>query len=710
MEKKLVIIVAILTALLNVFFFLQISNSEIDKLLSDKTTVSFRFHTDKQGGLKKEFLNKIRVFSEENKVEIAQYSFLTSDKIDIYSTMEDKYKEILFIPNFVFNRNIKVHNFEKIFDIGFKNILYVDTNDMDIIKKFSETFKNDCDIYYLKTPFENNKNSFGRLFMDKELNFIPIISFYLFSFVLIIFFYYSINKKRYFIYKLWGYRDSQIYYILNKPLYMSLFLTMVLSNLVMSGIIYKFVFSDLLFDVFLTMLKLDIAIVLFISILLISFFRLFCFVTNSNRKKGLTKMMMIFYVPRIILFFVAIISFEQFFYQNAELKEKMDGLTLWNNTKNLYNLYETYSPYYVDNLAAEDILNDKFFRVYKELSDSNKVFIIQATNFERPGINDLSIKSQEDFDYSYRINVESQEDLYSPHGKNIVVDKNYLKKHIIKSLDGKNVLTKIDNNDNVLNILVPSKFKQYEDIIENSFKEWFYFQKVEVTNKYKESRGQNKIEKSINDLKINIIYIRNGQDFFTYNPNSGDNCNIIRDTIITVYTENVDNSFLAACFGSYIFIESSDEYSALKEVSAITQKYNVIELNSISSVYDKKGEEIRTLESRMNNLILNTIIIFCFLAILMVVIVYTYYEAFLSEIIIKSLHGYSFFQIYKRFLFMNFIINIVTLFLVVIVYEKVSLYMIVITALMSFIDYVIEKTINKCLLIKGEIQFIKKKG
>ena len=322
----------------------------------------------------------------------------------------------------------------------------------------------------------------------------------------------------------------------------------------------------------------------------------------------------------------------------------------------------------------------------------------------------MSIKSQEDFDYSYRINVESQEDLYSPHGKNIVVDKNYLKKHIIKSLDGKNVLTKIDNNDIVLNILVPSKFKQYEDIIENSFKEWFYFQKVEVTNKYKESRGQNKIEKSINDLKINIIYIRNGQDFFTYNPNSGDNCNIIRDTIITVYTENVDNSFLAACFGSYIFIESSDEYSALKEVSAITQKYNVIELNSISSVYDKKGEEIRTLESRMNNLILNTIIIFCFLAILMVVIVYTYYEAFLSEIIIKSLHGYSFFQIYKRFLFMNFIINIVTLFLVVIVYEKVSLYMIVITALMSFIDYVIEKTINKCLLIKGEIQFIKKKG
>ena len=86
MEKKLVIIVAILTVLFNVFFFLHVSNSLIDKLLLDKTTVSFRFHTDEQEGIKVEFLNKIKTFSEENRVEIAQYSFLSSDKIDIYST------------------------------------------------------------------------------------------------------------------------------------------------------------------------------------------------------------------------------------------------------------------------------------------------------------------------------------------------------------------------------------------------------------------------------------------------------------------------------------------------------------------------------------------------------------------------------------------------------------------------------------------------
>ncbi len=88
---------------------------------------------------------------------------------------------------------------------------------------------------------------------------------------------------------------------------------------------------------------------------------------------------------------------------------------------------------------------------------------------------------------------------------------------------------------------------------------------------------------------------------------------------------------MTACFGDYIFIKSTDEYSALKEISAITQKYNAIELNSISSVYDKKGEEIRIFESRMNNLVLNTIIIFCFLIILMIVIVYSYYKAFFQR-------------------------------------------------------------------------------
>lgn len=59
MEKKLIISVAILSILFNIFFFLHISNNIVDNFLLDKTTVSFDFSTNEQVASKKEFLNKI---------------------------------------------------------------------------------------------------------------------------------------------------------------------------------------------------------------------------------------------------------------------------------------------------------------------------------------------------------------------------------------------------------------------------------------------------------------------------------------------------------------------------------------------------------------------------------------------------------------------------------------------------------------------------
>lgn len=168
----------------------------------------------------------------------------------------------------------------------------------------------------------------------------------------------------------------------------------------------------------------------------------------------------------------------------------------------------------------------------------------------------------------------------------------------------------------------------------------------------------------------------------------------------------MDNSFLAACMGDYIFIESADEYSAMKEISTIAQKYNIIELNTISSVYDKKGEEIRLVEASRNNLILNTIIMSLFLVMFMIVIMYMYYNCNFSMIIIKSIYGYNFWQIYKRLIVTNSFINIFMLFIVVIVFQKLSFYMIVFSALVTIVDCLVAVIVNSCLITKGELLFI----
>lgn len=700
MAKKIVAAVAILTALSNVFFFLQINRSVADKLLMNKAVISFHFYPymDMQVESKAEFLEKIKAFSAKNSVEIAQYSFLNSDKIDIYSTMGDNYKELLTVPDFIFNRNIEVHDFEEIIDIGFKNVFYVDTNDMDILKSLSELLENDCKVYHMDTGYNNDIFSLNKSFFQ-------VICFFILALILIVFFYYSISQKTYSIYHLWGYTDAQIYRVLNMSLYKAMFLTMVLSNLVMNGILYRSILSSLQFKIFTAMLKLNAVIALVIFILSFPLFRLFCTVTDSNsRKRRFTKIIVLSYFSKILLFLFLILSFEHFFYQSAELKEKLDSLSLWENTRNLFNIFEAY---YLDDLALEDVLNDKVFRVYKELSDLDKVFIMKTLNFERPDTEDFAVKDPKDIDYSYRLNVEKTEDLYSPYGKNIVVDKNYLKKHMIRSIDGKNVIDLIDYRNNVLNILVPIKFEEYENTIKDSFKEWFYFQKMEVTNLYKEARGQDKIEIDMDDLKVNMIYIENSQNLFTYNHNSGDQFNIIEDSIITVYTENIDHSYLASCFGRYIFLEADDEYSALKEISAISLKYNVIELNTVSSVYDQKGEEIRIAEVVRNNLILNIIFAVLFLAMLMIVIVYAYHKAFFPIIMITSLHGHSFWQTYGHLILLNLFTNVFALFLAGIVSKKMSFYMIIIVVAMSVMDHCISKIVNRCLISRGEIQFIR---
>ena len=156
-----------------------------------------------------------------------------------------------------------------------------------------------------------------------------------------------------------------------------------------------------------------------------------------------------------------------------------------------------------------------------------------------------------------------------------------------------------------------------------------------------------------------------------------------------------------------MFVESKDEYSALEEISSITQKYNVNELNSISSVYDKKGEEIKDLEDGINRLILNTIIIFLLLIMLMIVITYSYYKAFFPVIIIKSLHGYQFTYIYKYLILANLFINIsITIFLTI-VYKRILLHIIIVICLISLMDYLVAGILNMYLLVIGEIQFIK---
>ncbi len=91
----------------------------------------------------------------------------------------------------------------------------------------------------------------------------------------------------------------------------------------------------------------------------------------------------------------------------------------------------------------------------------------------------------------------------------------------------------------------------------------------------------------------------------------------------------------------------------------------------------------------------------------MAVITYAYYKCYFSIIVVKSLFGYSFKQIYSHLILANFCINIFALFFSGVIYRNVLLYMILLIVLISIVDYLVSKIVHKYLIVKGEIQFIK---
>lgn len=309
---------------------------------------------------------------------------------------------------------------------------------------------------------------------------------------------------------------------------------------------------------------------------------------------------------------------------------RIDGLSTlmgnydkWNETQNYFNIYEIYPPSRLNDLTFEDKYNNKMKLVYDELSTSGKVFILNTNNFEHDSLQNTSMDNTY---YKYLDNIKTESDIYSPYGNNIYIDKNYLAVNKIQTVSGRYAIEKLSEDSNALNILVPEKYSGKEQIIYTNYLDWFYFQKVVVPNIYNEAKGLKDEYSDINNLKVNIIYIKNGTKVFTYNPYSGDKDSMITDPIITVYSGNIDNSFLAYCYGSYIYFHSQNEYSALKELSNVTMKYNAFELNNVESVYERIGATINTYQIETNITIIEMLILLVTFVILTSIHIFIYYK------------------------------------------------------------------------------------
>jgi len=226
--------------------------------------------------------------------------------------------------------------------------------------------------------------------------------------------------------------------------------------------------------------------------------------------------------------------------------------TEWKNANNVYRLYIQTPESQLD-LVDDEALSDMFEAFLMELEQKNQLFIIDSSNF-----NELDGKK------IYAHNKESMEEMaisfdenIDPNGKRITVNMNYFKMNPIETVNGISIEESLAKDDNTINILVPNQYRVREEEIVALYKSFFCFQKVKVENIYNEEIGRPLNTVTEDDLDVNIIYTKDNQNYFTFNPRVlSETKNIIVDPIVIIYEYKVHSSYAYSYAGTGSFFES----------------------------------------------------------------------------------------------------------------------------------------------------------
>lgn len=145
-----------------------------------------------------------------------------------------------------------------------------------------------------------------------------------------------------------------------------------------------------------------------------------------------------------------------------------------------------------------------------------------------------------------------------PAGQCIRVSKNYFQYNPIETADSSDLTEQIIYDDLTLNILVPEKYRDMEEQIIAAYREDFYFEKVQAANDYNEDAGINAVLNIPKEnLNINIIYVKDGQRYFTFRSD----CAILTDNdpVVKIYTSNIHCNYAHSFMTQWLYFYSAKE-------------------------------------------------------------------------------------------------------------------------------------------------------
>lgn len=720
-KKLIFILTTILFISSNVILFKYFSSEKEKQILYyDKLSFSINFKDDVDYNT---IFNSIDEITKKSNINVYQYSFLSENDLNIYTSniknikyvhsIENKYpkkntnqyitnnksliksKDAIGTFNFPqSDLNIKYYNFGQVKNVGLGNIFYVDLNGSNE-EKILDYFKNLGDIKKTNS-IHSTENPFDIKLIVTILSMLILLS--------ISVVYYLIQSRKYIaLHKVLGYTLFSSTWLSLKNIINPVFYGGILGNLF--GCIY-FIFNSRFYCIveFIKFNTLLFIFILTIFSLLIVLFSIKSFnkqnlVNTLNGKNFKSFINIVLILSKVAITYV-FLSMTVTFIQNYEtLNYKIDNLSHWNKTKNIYKTVVANQGEF-ENTALEYTVNNRLEQLYKKLVDHNNAFIIDADNYIRLN-NGL---------YVYEENMKLGNSEYGEGGKSIRVDMNYFKVNPIKTANEIPLDKSIIHSSDTLNILVPEKLKYKHSELYNEYLDYFYFIKVEVDNIYNEelNKSINKTKKS--SLKINIIYVKDNQKYFTFSEYHGDpkDSNYITDPVAFIYTGNIDNSFVRAWATRCLYLfdySNGDAYENLSnDLISTNTRTNIF---SVDSVYKSVHNGINELRAKNNEILFLLTISFFINLILSVSYIFIYYKNNSYKLYLQTLFGEKIMKTYSKTMFPITLLYIST---ILITYIKSSVRGVILIGIFfltielfatGVFNYLIsKKNVNK--ILKGE--------
>jgi putative ABC transport system permease protein len=560
-----------------------------------------------------DYFNKLSL-SEGRSFKIGENEsdlFLSTDKTE-------KSNEIGRIASINKDDIVEVRTLSKLVDSGFLDgYCYVQLQQKSDINKFINDLEKNLNVKGVNVVENNNSEEY-----DFSYEWIVVLVLYFFCMLIIV---YDILKsyKNIAIKKMLGISKLSIYISYLKRLV----LIQVLAQAIVTAILCFIKFES--YNKYVGLFLKNLMGVYFIELIL-----LICFVSlpfiyinkikisDMIKNKQPTKEIIVFNTIVKIVIIVCFFVISKFIIQD------------FNSFKNIYSKsfkkWDQMNDYVVlPNLTVTTAELMKYLASEKSSNDQKQIY----TYFDKKG---AIFADFSEFTPMVR-NMRLKETKYPYESDNVWVNENYLKLNPIYDIKGNAV--KVSEKQESEIILVPEKYKKYENAIIAKHKFW--------NRGYRDIFAKNR--------QIKIIWIKNGQSIFSYNLDVNTyNGNCVTDAFVNIMTENNggmwDYNRVFCYTGNPFKIKIDPNLSFDESIRPELKKYGYSQyIPTISKVNEMVAADSDNVKQKMYLYLGIASIVGISLILIIIQSVFNFFNQYKQYLAIRHLHGYGIFEKYKNY-------------------------------------------------------------